>query len=250
MEYTISEVAQLSSVSERTLRYYDELGLVSPKRDKGQHYRLYTQEDLNHLQTVLFYRELDFNLASIKAMMNNPGYSKLKALEDQKERLLERRERLDSLLHTLDTTLAEQRGETTMSDKERFEGLKKNMIEENENKFGKEIRTRYGEQTVAKSNAQMMGMDEKTYNEMQETSALLLQKLEQAHNSGDCRSALAQEVARLHKRWLAYTWPTYNKQAHANLMQMYVDDERFNAYYLGKTTFLRDAVLAYLESDQ
>lgn len=137
-----------------------------------------------------------------------------------------------------------------MTDKERFEGLKKNMIEENENKFGKEIRTRYGEQTVAKSNAQMMGMDEKTYNEMSALSILLLEKLAEAEKSGDCRSALAQEVAKLHKRWLAYTWPTYDKQAHANLMQMYVDDERFNTYYLGKAAFLRDAVLAYLESEQ
>jgi len=116
------------------------------------------------LQTVLFYRELDFDLATIKAIMEDSGFSIVQALEDQRQRLLAKRSRLDNLLHTLETTIAEQRGETTMTDKERFEGLKKSLVEENEKKFGKEIRTRYGEETVAKSNAQMMGMDEKTFN--------------------------------------------------------------------------------------
>lgn len=250
MDYTIGEVAQLASVSERTLRYYDELGLVCPKRDRGQLYRLYSKEDLKRLQTVLFYRELDFDLATIKAIMEDPGYSTLQALEDQRKRLLARRSRLESLLRTLETTIAEQRGERTMTDKERFEGLKRNLIEENEKKFGKEIRARYGEETVAKSNAQMMGMDEKTYNEMNELGVRLLEKLVEAEKTGDVYSPLAREVAMMHKQWLAYTWPSYNKEAHANLVRMYVDDERFNAYYLGKAAFLRDAVLAYLESEQ
>ncbi|HBO36497.1 MAG TPA: MerR family transcriptional regulator [Sphaerochaeta sp.] len=249
MDYTIGEVAQLASVSERTLRYYDELGLVCPKRDRGQLYRLYSKEDLKRLQTVLFYRELDFDLATIKAIMGEPGFSTLQALEDQKQRLLARQSRLESLLHTLETTIAEQRGETTMTDKKRFEGLKKNLIEENEKKFGNEIRARYGEETVAEANARMMGMDEITYNEMQELNTLLLEKLVEAQKSGDCRSPLAGEVARLHKKWLAYTWPTYNKEAHANLVRMYAEDERFNAYYREKAAFLRDAVLALLESE-
>ena len=136
-----------------------------------------------------------------------------------------------------------------MTDKERFEGLKKNLIEENEKKFGKEIRARYGEETVAKSNAQMMGMDEKTYNEMNELGARLLEKLVEAEKTGDVYSPLAREVAMMHKQWLAYTWPSYNKEAHANLVRMYVDDERFNAYYLGKAAFLRDAVLACLNEE-
>lgn len=249
MDYTIGEVAHLSSVSERTLRYYDELGLVSPKRVKQQRCRLYTQEDLKRLQTVLFYRELDFEIASIKTIIENPGFSPLKALEDQKERLLAKRERLDGLLRTLENTIAEQRGDITMSDAKRFEGLKKTLIEENEKKYGHEIRSQYGEQTVAQSNARMMGMDEQTYHEMQQMGTLLLQKLEEAHKSGDCRSALAQEVAELHKKWLSYTWPSYTKEAHANLVRMYVSDERFNAYYLGKADFLRDAVLYFLESN-
>ncbi|KAF5035978.1 HTH-type transcriptional activator mta [anaerobic digester metagenome] len=250
MDYTIGEVAQLSSVSERTLRYYDELGLVCPKRDRQQLYRLYSKEDLKRLQTVLFYRELDFDLATIKAIMEDSGFSIVQALEDQRQRLLAKRSRLDNLLHTLETTIAEQRGETTMTDKERFEGLKKSLVEENEKKFGKEIRTRYGEETVAKSNAQMMGMDEKTFNEMQELSTLLLEKLVEAEKSGDCRSPLARQVAMMHKQWLAYTWPSYNAEAHANLVRMYVDDERFNAFYLRKAAFLRDAVLALLDERQ
>src|SRR5690606_23447258 len=154
MEYTIKQVSELSGVTQRTLRHYEQLGLLNPRRKSGSGYRLYSKEDLKRLQTVLFYRELDFDLATIKAIMEDPGFSTLQALEGQRKRLLARRSRLESLLRTLETTIAEQRGERTMTDKERFEGLKKNLIEENEKKFGKEIRARYGEETVAKSNAQ------------------------------------------------------------------------------------------------
>jgi hypothetical protein len=58
-----------------------------------------------------------------------------------------------------------------------------------------------------------------------------------------------QRIAELHRQWLSFTWPTYSKEAHANLAEMYVADERFTAYYdqhrEGAAQFLRDAIAAY-----
>lgn len=246
MDYTIGEAARLASVSIRTLHYYDELGLVKPKRTKASGYRLYTQTELKRLQTVLFFRELDFSLDAIKAIMDNPDFSLLRALEQQKELLLQRRKRLDTLLETLEHTILEQKGEHRMTDVQRFEGLKKTMIEENERKFGEEVRKKYGAEEVEASNAKLMGLDEQSFQAMSLLAQQILDLLDRAATEGDHRSEEARKLARLHKEWLLYTWKSYSEQAHANLVRMYVQDERFDAYYHHKAAFLRDAVLSYL----
>ena len=72
--------------------------------------------------------------------------------------------------------------------------------------------------------------------------------------TGDPASEIAQRAADLHKQWLTFYWKEYSKEAHAGLAQMYVDDERFKAYYdkvkLGAAEFLRDAILVYTGQKQ
>jgi hypothetical protein len=67
--------------------------------------------------------------------------------------------------------------------------------------------------------------------------------------TGDPAGELGQKTADLHRRWLSFTWAGYTKEAHAGLAQMYVDDERFAAYYdqvgAGAAIFLRDAIFIY-----
>ncbi|MNR05059.1 HTH-type transcriptional activator TipA [compost metagenome] len=73
--------------------------------------------------------------------------------------------------------------------------------------------------------------------------------LAEAFKQGDPASELAQKAADLHKQWLCHYWDKYSKEAHAGLAQMYVDDERFKAYYdvnqPGTAEFLRDAIHIY-----
>lgn len=130
----------------------------------------------------------------------------------------------------------------SMSEKEQFEGFKKELIKENEQSFGKEVRQAYGDSEADASQAKLMNMSEESFTEFDNLDKEILEKLEKAERTKDPGSALAQEVARLHKQWLLYTWPSYTKEAHAKLAQMYVDDSRFGEHYLGKAEFLRDAI--------
>lgn len=247
MEYTIKQVSELSGVTQRTLRHYEQLGLLNPRRKSGSGYRLYGKEDLVRLQQILFYRELDLGLSTIKIICLDPTFDLESALLEQKQLLEAKRNHLEQLLQNLTHTLQDVKGERTMQDHERFEGFKKQLVEENEKRYGEEVRKRYGEETAQRANAQMMGMDETTYNEFTALGETLLEKLREAAKQGDPTSESAMEVARMHKRWLGYTWGDYSAEAHRNLVQMYVDDERFAVYYHGNAEFLRDAVHHFLD---
>jgi CheY-like chemotaxis protein len=113
----------------------------------------------------------------------------------------------------------------------------------------KEIREKYGNDTVNKSNNKFKGMTPEQYEEVTRISAELMETLQAAFESGDPAGELAQKAADLHRQWLCYFWDSYSKEAHAGLGQMYVDDPRFTAYYdekqPGTAAFLRDAILIY-----
>lgn len=82
MHYTINELAKLAGISTRTLRYYDEIGLLSPARMSSNKYRIYGQEDVDRLQQILFYRELGVSLKEIKKILSSEYFDRLAALED------------------------------------------------------------------------------------------------------------------------------------------------------------------------
>lgn len=249
MEYTVQKLAQLAGVSARTLRYYDEFGILKPARINSSGYRLYGQAEVDRLQQILFYRELGVSLERIREIVTEPSFDAVKALREHRARLLEKRAQLDSLIAAVDKTIAFKEGEIEMSDKEKFAAFKQKMINENEAKYGKEIREKYGEEVVEKSNKKLSNMSKEQYEESVRLGQEVLDTLYAAFKTGDPSGGLAQKAADLHRRWLCFHWYSYSKEAHAGLAQMYVDDERFTAYYdkeqPGAAAFLRDAVLIY-----
>ncbi|WP_087974421.1 MerR family transcriptional regulator [Oceanobacillus rekensis] len=251
MEYTVNKLAKISGVSGRTLRYYDQIGLLKPARINSSGYRIYGQKEVDLLQQILFYRELEVSLEEIMDIMNEPTYNQTKALENHYKKLMQKRSHLDKLMATVEKTIASKKGGIPMQDKEKFAGFKDKIIEENEQKFGKEIREKYGDETVNASNAKLRGMSEEDFKSMNDLGEEIMLLLERAYKTGNPASDLAQEVAAKHKQWLMYAWPNYSKEAHAGLAEMYVSDERFTAYYdkaiKGGTEFLRDALLIFLD---
>lgn len=249
MEYTINKLAKLAGVSTRTLRYYDEIGLLLPVRKSSNGYRIYGQEEVNQLQQILFYRELGVQLDEIKKIMCSKNFDSSIALQDHLAALLSKREQLDVLIANVEKTIKAAKGETIMSDKEKFEGFKQKMIDDNETRYGDEIRAKYGDEAIDDSNAKIKGMTKEQYAEVEKLSAELNETLRAAFEQGDPTSELARKACELHKKWLNHFGNHYSKEVHVGITQMYVDDPRFTAYYdkiaVGCAAFLRDAVLAY-----
>jgi len=133
-----------------------------------------------------------------------------------------------------------------MTDEEKFEGFKRKLIDENEAKYGKEIREKYGEEAVERSNARVRGMSRERHAAQERLSAELNEALKAACETGDPAGETAQKAAALHKEWLCFYWDQYSKEAHRGLAEMYVEDPRFAAYYdgiaPGLAAFLRDAI--------
>ena len=95
---TVHEVSKLAGVSIRTLQYYDKIGLLHPTGYTDAGYRLYDDTDLERLQHILLFRELEFPLKDIKAIMDSPDFDRNKALEQQIELLTLKKEHLDNLI--------------------------------------------------------------------------------------------------------------------------------------------------------
>lgn len=249
MEYTVQKLGKLAGISTRTLRYYDEIEILKPARINSSGYRIYSQKEVDLLQQILFYRELGVNLENIKQILSSPSFDSTSALKEHREKLLAKRKQLDMLIANVDKTIAATEGRSKMSDNEKFEGFKKQMISDNEIKYGKEIREKYGNEQVNASYSKFKNMTKEDYNKLEILSANVIETLKEAFKTNDPSSAIAQKAAKLHKEWLSYSWNSYSKEAHAGLAQMYVDDERFTAYYdkeqPGLAKFLRDAIFIY-----
>lgn len=249
MEYTVQKLSELAGVSSRTLRYYDEIGILKPARINSSGYRIYGQKEVSKLQQILFYRELGMGLETIKEIINSSSFNSIAALREHREKLLAKRKQIDMLLVNVEKTIASEEGRIVMSDNEKFEGFKEKLIEENEKKYGKEIREKYGEEAVEKSNQAFKNMSKEDYDKMISLEKEMKTVLAEAFKTGDPASELAQKAADLHKQWISMAWGQYSKEAHAGVAQMYVDDERFTAYYdkeqPGTAKFLRDAIYIY-----
>jgi len=254
MEYTVQKLGQLAGVSTRTLRYYDEIGILKPARISSSGYRIYGRSEVDKLQQILFYRELGVSLDGIKAIVSDPEFDGARALHAHREQLLDKRKQLDLLIANVERTIAAQEGRTKMSDQDKFEGFKQKLVADNEAKYGKEIREKYGEAQVEASNRKLMNMTQEQHDEATRLSEELTAALAEAFNTGDPAGEAAQRAADLHKRWLMHFWSEYSPEAHAGLAQMYVDDERFTAYYdkeqPGTAAFLRDAIHVYTGAKQ
>lgn len=249
MEYTINKLAKLAGISTRTLRYYDELGLLSPIRLSSNGYRIYGQKEVDLLQQILFYRELGVPLEEIKNIIWSKDYDGIVALQGHLSALKAKKEQIELLIINVEKTIASAKGEIIMSDQEKFEGFKQKLVEDNERQYGAEIRAKYGNDVIDRSNAKLKGLSKEQYAELEKLSAEVNETLKAAFAEGDPAGELAQKACELHKKWLCYFWDHYSKEAHISLGQMYVDDPRFTAYYdkiaVGCAEFLRDAILIY-----
>ena len=104
----INEVAKLSGVTVRTLHYYDQIGLLHPSETTDAGYRIYNAKDLETLQQILFFKELDFPLSDIKEIMSSEGYDRHDTLIKHMELLVQKKKRLDTPIATLEAAIQQE----------------------------------------------------------------------------------------------------------------------------------------------
>src|SRR5690606_117157 len=119
--------------------------ILKPARINSSGYRIYGQKEVDRLQQILFYKELGVNLERIKKIITSPYYDETQALKEHREQLLTKRKQLEVLIANVEKTIDSMEGRFMMTDKEKFEGFKQQLIDDNETKYGKEIREKYGD---------------------------------------------------------------------------------------------------------
>ena len=148
MEYSIQELSRLSGVTSRTLRWYDQIGLLKPSRVAESGYRYYSGAAVDRLQDILYYRALGVGLAQIKECLEDPAFDRVAVLRGHLSALEAERMRLERLIRSVRDTIGCEERKETMNDQQKFEGFKKTVITEHEPRYGREAREKYGDRMV------------------------------------------------------------------------------------------------------
>lgn len=242
MKMSIKEFSSLTGVSARTLHYYDEIGLLKPdiiNKDNG--YRFYTEKSYEKMLEILFLKELDFSLKDISEIILSPSYNKKEAFKKQKELLILKKERLESLILALEKA---EKGELTMD--------KLNHKFENEkNKYADEVKQRWGNTDAYKESqkkSSSMSADEK----QKATDGLesIMAEFSAVMKDGfSPESTEAQALCKKLQSHITDNFYTCTKEILKGLGEMYVLDERFKENIdkngEGTAEFIRSAIKLY-----
>jgi len=249
MAYTVGEVAKLAHVSVRTLHHYDELGLLVPSDRSEAGYRLYTDQDLDRLQTVLFFKELGFALEEIRDLVNDPAFDRQEALLVQRDLIAEQALRFEAMLSLIDKTLTSLEGGIQMTKEEKFEVFGDFDPAE----YDDEVKERWGDTDAYKESARRTARytkeDWKRFKDESEEIGLAIAALmDEGVPADDPRAMDAVDRARLQ---IDHWFYPCSHEMHANLAKMYIADPRFTATYekihVGMAQYVHDAIHANLE---
>lgn len=237
----------MSKVTSRTLRHYDEIGLLPPAWVGANGYRYYEQEQLLRLQQILIMRELGLGLDAIKQIVRQ-GRDQVEVLRMHRGWLLAERDRFARLARTVTRTIEELEGGENVNAKSMdhwFEGFDPAKQEE----LQEEARQRWGAERVDAANAHVKDKPKEWWQSQgaQWTAQLsaLVALIDAGHQPGDAEVLDALDG---HYSWISGFW-TPNRESYTGLGDLYADDPRFRANF-DRTDprlaeFLRAAMAAY-----
>ena len=239
MKMQVKEFAEFTGVSVRTLHYYDEIGLLTPAFvDKTTSYRFYDENSLLRMQEILFYRELDFSLKSIGEILSSPNYDKIKALNEQKQLLTLKKERLERLISAIDGAV---KGENVMKafDNSKFE------------KHKAEAKEKWGKTDAYKEHAERTkNYSKQTWDSLAEGMNHIMAEFALCMRNGERPdSTEAQNLVKMLQNHITENYYLCTNQILAGLGQMYVADERFtnniDKHADGTAAFIFAAISVY-----
>lgn len=246
MAMKVKEVSELASISVRTLHHYDEIGLLVPDEVTAAGYRMYSDTNLERLQQILFFKELGFSLKEIKNILDDPAFDAEEALHMHKLILLEKRQRLDQMITTIDKTVLHLRGEIEMTPKEQFQGF-----DFSQNPYEQEARERWGDKAVNEANQKLNDQPADKQNELPNQMNDIFRRLATIRHTAPESAEAQAEI----KQWymVLNRLGSYSPEAFKVLGQMYVDDERFtrniDQFGEGLAQFMCDAMAVFADQN-
>lgn len=251
-DWSIQEIARIAGTTSRTLRHYDDIGLLPPSRIAPNGYRHYDEHALVRLQRILLLRELGLGLPQVADVLSKER-AEASALETHLALLREEQTRLARQIASVESTIDALRGGEQLMAENMFDGF-------DHTQYREEVEQRWGAKAYADSDSWWRGMTDAERSEWQRRVSDLSRDWIAAAESGvDPVSAEAQDLARRHVEWLASVPGTPAgadvKGYVLGLGEMYVADPRFGANYATSSggthgaEFVRDALRVYAEAN-
>src|SRR5579871_4489030 len=242
-EHTVGDLARLAGVSVRTLHHYDEIGLLAPSGRSDAGYRLYSGEDLARLRQILFYRELDFSLEAIAAVLEEPHDDHLR----RQHRLLRgRRQRIDALLEAIEREMEARAMGISLTPEEQLEVFGTDQAE----RWTEEANQRWGDTDAwRESQRRAAAYTKEDWTLIKREGDGNLEAFAQALREGAPPDSLrAMDAAEAHRQHICRWFYDCSTQMHTGLAALYISDERFARHYdqqaPGLARYVHDAIQA------
>jgi MerR family transcriptional regulator, thiopeptide resistance regulator len=245
-QYTVGEAARLASVSVRTLHHYDEIGLLTPSGRSPAGYRLYSTDDLRRLQQILLYRELDFGLDEIAAMLSDPDAGTDEHLRRQHQLLRTRRDRAARLLTAIEREMEARKMGISLTPEEQLEIFGTDKLEEH----AAEAEQRWGNtdawQESRRRSAAYTKQDWVTIKA--EADANIAGFADAIRAGAPADGSVAMDLAEEHRQHLIRWFYECGYDMHRGLAELYISDPRYMASYdeiePGFSQYVHDAITA------
>lgn len=239
--YTVKQLADMAGISVRTLHHYDQIDLLVPKAKTESGHRLYSEQELYRLQQILFFRELGYALKDIADALDDHGFDLVQSLESQRAQLKQQLARTGRLIETIDKTIIKLKSkETMLSHKELYEGFPKGR------EYREEAMERWGDEVVL-TEQRMQQMSKAELLELKAEGGRITEKIA-AMMQLKPEDPIVQKAIQEYFEHMNRFYPV-STERYLALGRMYVEDERFAAYYekvkRGLAVFMRDAIAAF-----
>jgi MerR family transcriptional regulator, thiopeptide resistance regulator len=247
VSWSTAQVARMSKVTSRTLRHYDDIGLLRPQTVADNGLRHYGRAELLRLQQILVLRDLGLSLQAIATIVNEDA-DRIERLRSHHRWLIEERDRYDRLARTVAATIEEMEGGEAVRTEELFE----NFDAERQARYEAELVERHGDEMrthIQDSKRRMAGWTKADAARVQEQWATFGPRLVELIEAGAAvDDERVQEVIAEHYRWVCNFW-TPNRDSYPGLGHTYHDHPdfrvQFDALHPRLAEFLRDAMAAY-----
>jgi DNA-binding transcriptional MerR regulator len=231
-DLTVKQLAAISGVTVRALHHYDEIGLLKPATVGANGYRYYGRRELLRLQRILFHRELGVPLSEIAELLEMEGDDQIGALLRHRERLLAEQARFSQLIETIDRTVADLKGEDTMTNADLYKGFSAEKQAEYEawliDTYGGDMADR-----IAQSKKAMVDMTDAEREQFMRELQSVETALAEAKRRGLPPDAAAVDpVIARHRAWVAGAWGRVcTAEAYAGLADLYGSHADFRKRY-------------------